>query len=245
MIYTPSIKTKIGTLYLFLDESGNFDFTTKGTKYFILTALATFDPLTKREDLIKLRYQLLSDGIDQEYFHATEDLQRTRDQVYNIISHIGSGAEVHAVIAQKNKTHPSMYKEAYMKGSRHITRVTGSALYQKMSETLLKYVFKGKGNHVDKIVVVVGSLFVGERKKAMTRTLKQYLKANFPDVPFEMYSHSACADLNCQLADYCCWAISVLRERGEKRPYSIVQPMIKSEFEIFGLGTTEYYPHGP
>lgn len=38
------------TLYLFIDESGNFDFSPKGTKYFVLTALATFDPLMKREE---------------------------------------------------------------------------------------------------------------------------------------------------------------------------------------------------
>lgn len=245
MLYSHNINPKARTLYLFLDESGNFDFSPKGTKYFILTALATFDPLSKREDLIKLRYQLLTDGVDQEYFHATEDLQRTRDQVYEIISGIGQMTEIHSVIAQKNKTHPSLYKETYLKGPRVITRVTGSGLYQKMCETLLKYVFKGKSNQVNKIVVVIGSLFVGERRKATVRTLKQFLKTNFPDVPFEMYSHAACADLNCQLADYCCWAIAVLRERGEKRPYAIVQPMIKSEFEIFNLGTTEFYTCGP
>jgi hypothetical protein len=243
MHYTPSYQHKIGTLYLFLDESGNFDFSPKGTKYFILTALATFDPLSDREKLIKLRYEQLSAGIDQEYFHATEDLQRTRDSVFEIISKLSNTTEIHAVVAQKNKVYPTLYKESYFKGTRQISRITGSGLYQKMNETLLKYVFQGKGRSVDKIVIVIGSLFVGEKKSLVTKTLKQYLKRNFPDVPFEIYSHSACADLNCQLADYCCWALAVRKERGENRPYEIIQKMIKSEFDIFQLGKTEYYSY--
>ena len=231
----------MNTLYIFLDESGNFDFSPKGTKHFILTALATFDPLLKRDELIKLRYQLLAEGIDQEYFHATEDLQRTRDKVYEIISSIGPTAEVHTVTAEKNKTHPSLYKESYLKGTRLITRITGAGLYHKMCETLLKYVFQGKGKNVNKIIVIICSLFVGDKKKATTKTLKHYLKTNFPDVPFEIYSHPSCADLNCQLADYCCWAISVSKERGEERPRKIIESMIKSEFDIFRSGTTYYY----
>lgn len=233
----------MNTLYIFLDESGNFDFSPRGTKYFILTALATFNPLLKRDELIKLRYELLANGVDQEYFHATEDLQRTRDEVYKIISSIGSTAEVHTVTAEKRKTHPSLYKESYFKGTKLITRVSGAGLYHKMCETLLKYVFQGKSKNVDKIVVVIGSLFVGDKKKTTTKTLKQYLKAHFPETPFEIYSHPACADLNCQLADYCCWAMAVSKERGETRPYKIIEPMIRSEFDIFRSGTTDYYQH--
>lgn len=74
------------TLFLFIDESGNFDFSHKGTKYFVLSCLSTFYPIDEREKLIKLRYDLLSSGINQEYFHATEDAQSTRDQVFKLIT---------------------------------------------------------------------------------------------------------------------------------------------------------------
>ena len=231
------------TLYLFIDESGNFDFSPKGTKYFVLTALATFDPLHKREELIRLRYKLLTKGINQEYFHATEDMQKVRDQVFEILSKIDNTFEIHSVIAQKNKTHSSLYKEHYKKGDKMITRVTGIGLYQIVCQTLLQYIFKGKNEKVGNVVVVLGSLFVGDRRKSMLQTLKSFLKSNFLGTPFEIYSHQSCADLNCQLADYCCWAISIKRERGEERPYKIIKPRIESEFEIFSLGTTEYYKY--
>ncbi len=230
-------------LYLFIDESGNFDFSPKGTKYFILTGLITSDPVTKRGDLVKLRYKLLLEGVDQEYFHATEDQQIVRDQVYNFLTSLGDSYEVYAVAARKNKTNPILYKESYMKGSRLIERVTGIGLYRKLCECLLQYIFRGKSEQVSKIIVVLGSLFVGDKKKVLLQTLKHFLKTHFFGIPFEIFSHQTCVDLNCQLADYCCWAISVRVERKEKRPYEIIKSQVKSVFDIFKKGDWEYYQY--
>jgi len=75
-------------LFIFIDESGNFDFSPTGTKYFVLTAVSTLHPLNDREKLFKFKYQSLIDGIDQESFHATEDKQVIRDQVFKIIKNL-------------------------------------------------------------------------------------------------------------------------------------------------------------
>lgn len=232
---------KSKTLYLFIDESGNFDFSPKGTKYFILTGFITSDPVNKREELVKLRYKLLAEGVDQEYFHATEDLQVVRDQVYEFLYLLGNTYEVRAIAAIKNKTNPSLYKESYIKKGRQIERNTGMGLYKKLCECLLQYIFRGKSERVDKIVVVLGSLFVGEKKKIVLQTLKHFLKNRFSGIPFEIFSHQTCSDLNCQLADYCCWAISVYAERKEKRPLEIIKSQVKSIFDIFKNGDKEYY----
>ena len=162
------------TLYVFIDESGNFDFTPKGTKYFVLTGFTTFDPITHREQLIKLRYQLLREGYDHEYFHASEDKQFIRDEVFRLLGSLDASFEVHAVWAQKNKTHSSLYKETYLKGGRVITRVTGIRLYEKLCSCLLKYLFSGKSGHVDRIVVVIGALFTGDKKKIYEIARKSY-----------------------------------------------------------------------
>lgn len=230
-------------LYLFIDESGNFDFSPKGTKFFVLTGFATFDPVIKRDDLVRLRYKLLSEGVDQEYFHATEDKQTVRDEMFAFLATLGATYEVHSIIARKNRTNPSLYREYYMKGDRFIQRTTGIGLYKKLCECLLKYIFKGKSRQVGKIIIVAGALFVGDKKKTLLQTLKHYLKNNFPGVPFEIYSHQSCADLNCQLADYCCWAVGVYMERSEKRPYEVIKPQVRSVFDIFKSGETEYYQY--
>lgn len=76
---------QLKTLYLFVDESGNFDFSPKGTKFFVLSCLSTFYPVAEREKLLLLRYELLRDGFNQEYFHATEDRQEVRSKVFDIL----------------------------------------------------------------------------------------------------------------------------------------------------------------
>ncbi len=231
------------TLYVFIDESGNFDFSPKGSKYFILTGFVTFDPVVRREQLIKLRYSILTDGYNHEYFHATEDKQFIRDQVFALLENLGSTYEVHTVVAQKNKTHPSLYTETYIKKGKTITLNTGMGLYQTVCGCLLQYIFRGKGGRVDNIVVVLGSLYQGDKKHAILKTLKRYPKQHFTGVPFEIYSHQTCVDLNCQLADYCCWAMSAKYERGEERPYQVIEPQIESVFDIFRNGGTTHYEY--
>jgi len=231
----------MNTLYLFIDESGNFDFSPRGTKYFIVTAFSTFDPLIYRERLLALRYRLLSEGVNQEYFHATEDRQATRDEIFMILKDLKDTFDIHAVVAQKNKTHSSLYREYRIKHGRSIPQVTGTVLYQRICQTLLKHVFRGKQSHVSNVVVVLGSLFVGDKKKALLQTLKHRLKRNFPGMPFEIYSHRTSMDLNCQFADYCSWAIAIRRERREERPYRMIKSRIKDEFDMFHHEMTEYY----
>jgi len=95
------------TLFIFIDESGNFDFSPNGTKYFSLSAISTLDPLGK-EKLEKIKYYLIEKGIDIEYFHAAEDEQFVRNRVYNFIESL-EDIEIDSVIVQKNKTNPSLY----------------------------------------------------------------------------------------------------------------------------------------
>ncbi len=241
MTNTPQSKI----LYLFIDESGNFDFSPKGTKAFVLSAFVTFDPVHNREELVRLRYELLAGGHDHEHFHATEDSQHIRDKVFAFIDSIRASFEVHAVAARKNRTHPSLYRESYQNGGKEIIRNTGAKLYMLLCTNLLGYVFRGKENKVDKIIVVTSSLFTGEKKKVMLRTLKKEIKKKFPNVPFEIYMHQAIADLNCQLADYCCWSIFVKLERKEERPFAVIRDRVLSFFDIFKDGETEYYSYSP
>lgn len=238
-----SIIAQSKTLYLFIDESGNFDFSPKGTKYFVLTGFVTFDPISKRNDLVRLRYRLLAEGVDQEYFHASEDRQTVRDDVFGILSSIGDTFEVRSVVARKNKTNPTLYRETYTKKGRVIVRNTGIGLYRKLAECLLQYIFTGKKGITDKIVVVLGSLYEGDKKRVILQTLKHFLKNNFSGVPFEIYSHSTRVDLNCQLADYCCWAIASKAERKEERPYEVIKSQVKSVFDIFKNGDQKYYQY--
>lgn len=236
------------TLYIFIDEAGNFDFTPDGTKFFVLTAITTTQPLKSRNYFLELKYKLLKTGFNQEYFHATEDKQEVRDLIFNKIKELDD-FDIDCVLAQKNKTNPSLYIEhdAWQKEDGEIVLKTvhyEEKFYKLISQTLLQYIFNRYQNFntVDEIVVVLGSLFTNKKRGYILKSLKQYLKLKFKK-PFYIYFHRACADINSQLADYCGWAVFVKIERNECRPSEVISKKLKSYFDIFAGGDAEYYQY--
>ncbi|MEK9166813.1 MAG: hypothetical protein AAB836_00775 [Patescibacteria group bacterium] len=107
-------------LYIFIDESGNLIFTPKSTKFFFATAVVT-NKLSNQfvVDLFRLKNQLLlkvedlrkiskiNDSYKLEYFHASEDLQIVRDEVFQVIEN-QNDLKVFSVITEKRKTHPKL-----------------------------------------------------------------------------------------------------------------------------------------
>jgi hypothetical protein len=71
--------------YILLDEGGNFDFSPKGTRFFTLTSVTKVRPFQIAPVLDHLKYDLIETGLDLEYFHASEDRQPVRDQVFTAI----------------------------------------------------------------------------------------------------------------------------------------------------------------
>lgn len=239
------------TLYIFIDESGNFDFSSKGTKYFVLTSVATVKPSNGREAFLDLKYQLLKEkdsGVD-DFFHATEDLQTVRNRMFDLISKTGDFI-VDSIVVQKNKTNPSLHerldapvgKNGYVSFKSMRTVKTDEEFYRKISNTLLKYIFRHYGglDQIEQVVVVLGALFTKNKQEYILKTLKQYLKENFGK-PFFIYFHRVQCDINSQIADYCGWAIYVKWERCETRPLEAIKEKVRSQFEIFKSGKTEYY----
>ena len=144
-------------LYIFVDESGNLDFSSRGTKYYILTLLSTTDPARIGYHLTKLRYLLLpeyrcGDKMEERgYFHASENKQEVRNYVFETLLKATSRLRVDAVIAQKNKANPTFHNRQ-------------SDLYRIMGEASLKYAFMRAGTEGhDHVVLVFSSLF--DRKK--------------------------------------------------------------------------------
>lgn len=76
------------SVYLFFDESGNLDFSPNGSRYFIFGALTTRTPAAFSRQLSELRYGLLDRGVELEAFHAAEDRQAVRDEVFRLITSI-------------------------------------------------------------------------------------------------------------------------------------------------------------
>lgn len=222
------------TLYLFIDESGNFDFSPNGTKYFILTVLSTTNPYLIGLPLLKLRYQLLpnySGGRALEengYFHAAEDTQAVRNVVFSTIMKNEKDMRIDAVIAQKNKANPRF----------HIQQLE---LYQKMGATLLKYAFnRAWWKNYNNVVLVFSSLFDKRKRGILKQTFKSLIKTLAAQT-YSLYFHNSKFDFCNQAVDYFGWAIYRKWESQDKRSYILIKDFVKSEFSIFNKGITEYY----
>jgi hypothetical protein len=230
------------TLFIFLDESGNFDFSANGSVYWSLTALCTLQPVDGRESLTDLLYKLAAAGGGQECFHATEDLQSVRDQVFACINKLPVNFELHSVIAEKRRANPSTYQEPYRRDGVWQKRTNPDRLYGIVCRTILKYIFgRPRYKKAKRIVVVLSSIFTNPRHGAIRKLLVEHLKS-YTSAKFFIYFHATKADLNCQIADYCGWAIARKWEKRDTRSYELIKHHIKSEFDIFAVGDgTTYY----
>jgi hypothetical protein len=214
-------------LFIFLDESGNFDCSPKGTRYFVLTSLSTTDAEEMAPALYRLKHELILAGQDIEYFHATEDQQAVRDRVFEILA--GGTYELDTVIVEKAKTHPSLHDEA--------------RFYPTMCHYLLQYALRRhEWRGFESFVIFTDALNVKRKREAIQKGLKEGLRSVVGrGKAFRLLHHASKSHPYLQAVDYCNWAVYVKWERGERRPYQMIQEKLKSEFEIFKGGAIRYY----
>jgi len=215
-------------LYFFLDEGGNFDFSPHGTKYFILTAISKERPFYAFKELVDLKYNLVETGCDIEYFHATEDRQETRDRVFEIIRHYIDGIRIDSIIVEKSKTAPALRAE--------------DRFYPEMLGYLLRYIINGYDMRLYReVIVFTDSIPIVRKKSVIEKAVKITLKKMLPEHRFRIYHHASKSNLDLQIADYCNWAIFRKWERNDPRSFELIKNVVKSEFNIFQMGSINYY----
>jgi hypothetical protein len=87
---------------------------------------------------------------------------------------------------------------------------------------------------------VLSSLFDNKKHDAIRGALSVELKAR-TKLPFLIYFHQNKADFNCQIADYCGWAIARKWESGDARSYDLIRRKIMNEFDVFQRGISTHY----
>ena len=218
------------TAYVFLDEGGNFDFSDKGTSWFSLTSITKYRPFICYNSLISKRYDLIESGIELEYFHASHDRQTTRNEVFGSIKKCISEMRVDSILVNKRKTDPQLYS---------VEKFYPIVLYY-----LLYNVFNGMIEEgADNIIVFTDTIPIQRKRRSVSKAIKESLAEMLPRIPYRMFHHESKSNVGLQIADYCNWAIYKKWEsdRGELRPYRVVQKAIRSEHDIFANRETEYY----
>ena len=217
-----------GCTYIFLDESGNFDFSPKGTRYFLLTAVSMKRPFPVFDALDTYKHDCLEDfehRLDQEFFHCTEDNEHVRKRVFDLIATDLHGIRIDCLVVEKSKTVPVLRED--------------KRFYPQMLGYLLKYVLPQVG---EKVIIITDKIPVNKKRQAIEKGVKRKLAEMLPpEAKYCILHHESRSHLGLQVADYCCWAVFRKWEHDDAAYYDHIKEAVKSEFPIFRGGTTHYY----
>ena len=213
------------TLFIFVDESGNFDFTERGTRHFLMAGVVALSPYVSAIQMQDVRYRMLAAGHDVEYLHASEDRQVVRDEVFRAIASM-TEIRAHVVWGDKHRAHPKIQE--------------AGRFYSIFGKALVKFLLMvHTPNEYQQVVVIFDSALTSKQRGAFEAAIKPDLKAI--GRPFRIFFHSVRTDYNGQIADYVGWAKYVQLERGEGRPWTALEPLRPTEFNIFRRGHSTYY----
>lgn len=224
-------------LYVFIDESGDFNFTPSGSKFYTITAVITHQPWEKIDEISFKRHSILSgeelNALSNEYlenflchaFHASEDRQPVRDEFFKLIQAM-KYFKAHSIVIRKNKTNPILRDP--------------HKLYSKFTSYLLDYIFKSY--ICSKLCIFIDRMPINSHKKAFLGAVKSEIKNKQPKKEFRIYFPSSASNVFLQISDYVNWAISRKWERADTRSYDLIKKFLgKPELDIFQKGDMEYY----
>jgi hypothetical protein len=213
-------------VFLFFDESGDLNFSPKGTPYYYFGALTTRNPAALANPLSQLRYELLAKGVELRYFHAAEDRQEVRNRVFEIIAG-ADGIEYDCVVIEKAKANPALYDKA--------------KFYPQFANYLLQYIFQRYTESTERIVIITDRIPIEAKRKAVEKAFKFYISKHLGERPYTLIHDSSAGHSCLQAADYCTWAVHRKWRNGDTRSYDLVRRFIRSELEIFKEGKERYY----
>ncbi|MCB9332312.1 MAG: DUF3800 domain-containing protein [Lewinellaceae bacterium] len=227
----------------FLDEAGDTTFYTKGkvpiigqagvSQCFILGMVKFREPLPDlRRRIIDLQNQVVADPYFRDipslnkkvreggfYFHATDDVPEVRKVFYDFIASIDCSFE--AYVGRKI---PLLYQ----------TKHNGKEA--EFYADLLSHLLKNKLNKKGKMVLNIASRGKTTRnhnlqlalEKAQTQNRR---KSATTQIVFNVQNHRVEPLLN--VADYFCWSIQRVFERGEVRYYNFLKDRISLVVDLY------------
>ena len=215
--------------YLYGDEAGCFAFLKNGraSKYFIVCNVEMPDA-TLGNDLLELRREMVWNKRPLgDFFHATEDKQAVRDEVYNLIK--GSSINISATILEKSKAQPQVRvnSERFYKHAWYF-HLSGVAAKMNLQAT-------------DQVVITTASVGTKKGQSAFSDSVNDVVRQRMLRGEYRTHFCSSASDPCLQIADYCTWAIQRKWERGDHRSYDLVSHLISHEYETWKHGTTHYY----
>ena len=212
-------------LYIFLDEAGNLDFSRNGTKYFVLGGITKERPFHAYKELTELKYDLVQRGMGLEYFHAAEDNQATRNQVFDIIETNLEDVTVDSIIVEKQKVAKALHAD-----EQFYPKVLGTLLREILKQYLLA--------EFAEVIVFTDSLPVQRKRTAVEKGVKMTLTAMLPaTVRYRVLHHASKSNMDLQIADYCTWAVYRKWNIQDARSFQRIKTAVRREWDVLQAGS--------
>lgn len=215
-------------VYLFADESGNFDFSRQrgATRYFVLATIVA-DGCEVGNALLDLRRELTMEGFDfLREFHATDDSHHVRLRVFELLSTFDF--RVDATIFDKPKT-------------RLHVRDSVDRFYKSTWFYHLKYVAPRVTTRSDHLFVVAAQFQTKAKRKQIDLALREVCQQVVTCDGHNSACWPAAIDPCLQVADYCAWAIFRKWESNDDTYYRLIEDKIHSEWDMFHFSDEELY----
>lgn len=180
---------------------------------------------TYKYDLLEFRKQ---PRIDIDAFHCAYDNRFVRQRVFELLRESLPHACVDAVVVEKPKTGPALQPP--------------EKFYPKMLGYLLRYAMGHCPDEIGELVIITDQIPVQRKRRAIEKALKTVLKEMLTSsTPYRIMHHSSKAHYGLQVADYLNWAIFRKWESGDSSTFDLIEPLVRSEFDIFRSGQRYYY----
>ncbi len=221
------VQTISDTIYIFVDEAGDMDFSLKGSKHYMFNFLIKQRPFNLHEYISNYRYSLLERNLDPlndsrlniESFHACEDNQYIRNEIFNIISTFNiNSVKAYSYILEKPKVEPTKREE---KDKFYIDNLN-LAIHQLLDKL-----------QIDKNFIIITDRLPVQKNKnkqvgALKKGIKEYLKSNSLDIRYDIFHHSSASSVNLQIVDYISWAIFRKHEWNQDIYYKKIEKYLIS-----------------
>jgi hypothetical protein len=219
-----NIENISNSLYIFVDEAGDFDFSSKGSKHYMFTFLVKRRPFNLHEYISNYRYSLLERNLDPlvqktidiEAFHACDDNAYVKNELFNIISTFNENSvKTYSYVLEKPKVSPDKRNE---KDRFYIDNL--SYAIQRLLDEL---------NINSNFIIITDRLPVQNNKNkqvgALKKGIKEYLKSKKLDkqIRYDIFHHCSASSANLQIVDYICWAIFRKFERNDDTYYKRIE----------------------
>jgi hypothetical protein len=195
-----------GTIWLFIDETGNSKFGNNGSRYFGLASVATQDPEGLSLQLDRLRHRWWSEGhIHPGYFHARDDCWIVRESVFDAFGRLPLvRADVLALL-----------KEGVLRDRR-----TPELLYRTAARELLRFVMPTLANYDSAVIVAAEWRPLVEDVAEIIRdvlTRELWSGRTVWSGTLRVMQAAAGVHAGLQVADYVAWASNRRRMHGDAR----------------------------